>query len=74
MSLEASAMGSRSNMVTMLLPAGAIGPLIEIVNEELTDKMAGIDVAMMTGVRVVVAITLEGVTPSSYASDMRTGV
>ena len=63
-------MGSRSNMVTMLLPAGAIGPLTGLAIDELAGEMTGIRVDMIAEV----AINLAGVVPSSCASDMRTGV
>ena len=62
---------TRSSRVTMLLAGGVSGPLTGIVTDGLTVEIGGIRVDTPTNMRmaveVVVAITLAGVAPLSYA-------
>ena len=85
MSLEASAMDARSNMVTMLSTGGVIGPLAGMLGGvlaggmaicELADEMADVRVVVFTevfmnlNVDLVAVIILAGVAPSVYAKDV----
>ena len=76
-SVAVSALGARSDMVTMLSTGGVIGPLAGMVMTGLAGNMDGISSGSLTefandvsAAVVLLMVTLEGVAPLSCAEDL----